>query len=1515
MGDPPGKTSAAAVPELRISNSWASGFRGLALDVTAEGFFLRSTSGCLELRRDFAKARVRLRGKGRIAVADLALLALLIRKVADSGRLVEVLWPQKYGSSFSSRQLFLERIGFGRLLTSPENGEWTANVAIRGRPRANLRVDDIPVTRHYIPLQWMDRNAFSFAEVDNLFEAEPSVDPSLCSFLTETLLRQNFLDEDGIYRFVSTNSQNVRSGDGKELRFCVADLGVGIPVTLGSHYEASSKDYCSERGCSWPSAVVLHAFDNDGTQRTVFPRLYSREGYRGLGRVADSLRGRGDIELLSDRGMVKLIPQEIEGVDCRPDDSLSDINCPGVLVMGRLEARSDAAYKDHGRNSRGRPRAAIEIVRACDHDGGFRLHQDLRLTETVVSDVPDEADAVVFDVGYSDTQERDLHGLIRAATEVSDLRGGPRLLVFWNVRSTWEALTDVAQWYARHRQGGSLVGLAFVRSLRDCGVMLPVFDRATKPLAPFKMGKLLDSVFVPQESEGDELGGVPNLRRVFIGVEDYLRITERVNERFIQDGFAQAGPLEGFFAGRIHLLSGEEVQRFFSLALNLGQRSDANLKRWVSTSAAKVVSSLSACGVADSEYSVLGFAAPMRRVMVRLGIALGTRAVYTFLPYDAPSREEISACASTGKHVVLLTDVVSTRSLAREIVRQVKAAGAISHGPFALVESNQPTGLPREDEVSVTETGPDLQRGHWDAEDQPSDTGPEYWVDPVAMIPVPPHLRRFGGQADRRFRQSLDFLCSSPAVTVGHIVDSGRHTSVHVDIRALIQAQEPWVRQRINEEIDARLKTRGWSPLQPSLMLYPSDIARLEQSVVYGSESSAVVVAAYASAAESVCDLLQARWPSAERVEVARILDASGQPRCATVLETRGHDAGDVGDVVIVDDGLCTGRTTQALALAALQRGASRILIVPLLARVGVEELQMWEALAELMPREGKGSAEVLYALPLLLPIPYYSGDECPYETKAARLAAYSREEDVLGEIGDKLAQRLLSSRDKAPDEPFRRTWVRLRALAELSSYDERAPTELVRTIERAEQVSEVRAVLELLLDEEKILGRSGIRQRIGELVRKKAVTAVQRRGESHVLRRTAISLLRSRYPETFLDVAVALDIEAFGDTGLLEQVVFHIATLPRVLREDERARKLLSRIAFEVDFRPASSTGSAGVSDEDRWRSKLITAAHQLLLVWGVELPDASSPQIASRILAMIQGDYDLKHVTRPTLDTLTGDLSSQGYGRKTFSGSLAKWEAAQNHYFRERLLPWLRSLSGILLSCDVEEGPILSSAVKYLTGPHGRTSSQLTQDLSVLSIGLRSLAKDPKSAMFLHIVPLASERLLANVVRENSALVQLLGRASVFTVAKLVRRLKGDIEDRLSLSHRHVVVDVRSLDPVWASRTLFLPQNLASRCVAYVVDNLEEHAYSGVATDSLARVEILVELTSHEAADSPLAITVLNNGDPLIGRPHLSDRSKGINRTLRRFGAGLDPAERIGNRIGHCIHTQLWPQIRRRG
>ncbi len=947
---------------------------GIRESLTEEGKRRRFS----QINDDFTELQVSFARAGFFTVSDLAILAAVIRKVAEKGREVTIWWPRPSRGEPSALQHFLERIEFADLFKRQNNSEgWRRYVSIKGRKELKKYRPEPHETTHYIPMRWFNIKDFVLSGEDNIWKERPSVAPALERAFRLVLLGQGFADIDKInilnsviflelaWNTVLHSAQIPGTGDGvfcaqirheegqpSSLTFCIVDAGLGIPRTLLSHLDAAVEQgtYYSDKSRTDHSNVVRFAFENNASSRPEFPSQIDKESFRGLALVADSLHEAEELVISSDGGTVR--------TKCitagTAQHSLSDENAKSPICGTQISGTLRTSIPAQRRPSSGTgifDTITLGVVPCCSPSGECSVLMSAESALAFVKSINLKEDVIVLDLGFSSGGVRQLEYLCYAALH----QFSSKLLIFWNFSSEWDQCEALSNGVSQNLQANQPTPL-FVRGMADARVFCSTaIGQSFRP--SWGLGKFLwYASFLQRQSMPSEIHEPFRGSPVDLKLDDYLFITSQVNTAYLSRGFREHAIESGFFSGKINSLSTKVLRRYFAVSSNIASRVDENLKRWVFGGVAAITKLLDMSLLKSKVPVILAFAGSMREVVAHIPQRLltPTRA-YSLLTYDVPTKEQVGSYISREDDVILFTDVVSSGSLLTAVANLVEENGARLLGVVSLVDYRQEAGSdPQAITLGRTQI-PFLSASEFP--DAPNDGqyafgDDEYWVDPVTLIPRTSQPLGWNRTLDPRSEQTVRLLIDSEAVRCGHVIDGTRHTSVYVNVEQLLAADTGEILRQVREKCEERLLRRNWDSFSPTRILFPAGIAQIESVERLGrnaADRNGHKLTAYATGARLFANTLRTIWGKSQLVlgEVSRAFDPGGGARCSDQIRYLEEvpDDNKWDDVIIADDGMWRGTTLSSLVRLAVGKGAKRVLAVPLLVRMISRDIEFWESM------------------------------------------------------------------------------------------------------------------------------------------------------------------------------------------------------------------------------------------------------------------------------------------------------------------------------------------------------------------------------------------------------------------------------------------------------------------------------------------------------------------------------------------------------------------------------------------
>lgn len=1444
---------------------------------------------------------VDFRNVGRFTLADISVLLLLIRRTAEHGRRVEIRWPSIDDREQRKRRDFLARIGFdGALRDGSAGSGWQQYISFLDdlplhSDLVELKPASDPSRRRYVPLTFFDKDAFLYN--GSLWRARPILFPMHAERFRRMLRRASYLNEeainallDTIYLEVAWNTvlhsekqpssgygvfcaqvQAVMADDGRyrqDLHFCVADLGVGIPRTLASAYRSKAPLEIKGLPLNSASRMILFALTQTGTRRRLHVSESDREAFRGLDRVADLLKQWGELEVRSNGGLVRLDASKGR----RGSDELRRSPLPGTQVSGVLRERSvrEAVTYDT-------PRldwiVDLSIKHISSHSGQWRELGSQEEADRLIKETADTGSILLFDCGYVGGPITHLQYLMKAIIRYA----GQGQVVLWNVAHDWSNFRHLAEWIPGHLRPGRRPPLV-VRGPSDIAIVGAEYNDALSAA----LAKALDITLVNEALDSSLADGVgPRILRATLPVDTYLAVSKEINTSFLREGFTIAGKDAGFFEGTIHLMSGRRVGRFFSLTRYLEQP-EATVRRWSEPISAKLLQWLHESENSEKPLKFIGFAYPARMLLAALSARhqhLNHRA-YNLLTYDVPTDIELATVVSSGDRVLLVTDVVSTGSLTKSVEDLVIRCGGKLIGIIAIVDAHA--------------KAVDFSAPFWAASllagGEPQGAAPDLWVDPVSMVPAESGV--WDTEIDPRVDETLALLVQSSAVEIGHYIDGSRHASVNVEFHGLLDpARHSLLLSKIEAEVIRRLSSRGWEDFSPRFKLFPAGIRRLEE-VFDGSQDPNPQLTVYATAVRAMSDLLTSIWPDVEReIEVPRVFDPDGRSRCVSTLTSFETNAAGC-DVLIVDDGIWTGRTSLDLIRLAAGAGATRICILPLLARMSASELRFWESLKELSIGPEPQLTAVCFVIPLFLPIPFFASHDCPYEMTLAHFARWKSHDTVVSSTADKLALRLrpFGKGHLQKTSKFIETWLHLRAMAELAAENQAAVEnlgELIAEVEREDDPVSLDALFSLFLEEWQLLNRPRLRQVIRPRIQGVASNALRLPDLPTDVLQTAMSLLRSLFPQAFIAELRTLILHPSFNSEALERCVFHAYTLLPDLRNDPRVRDF----AVAVRDRVVPEMLSKSRKSEDS--GLILQQARTLAARLCDEIIARAEPRTTLEAAEALLAVYDALPLWHRTFRRLTTMIGWQNKPRGTllaeaFTTMLSDWRE-ERRYLERDVVPLLRVLSRVWNDDSRTFLPAENPLVNYLSSAALGLQGAILADLAALEFLLERLSHAPDAPRPLAEVISIAKRLYDSVVKRDSVADQLLRYHFQFRVRELIESARAAVRS-IETASGVVACSVSADTRLHLGQPVFIPKHVWNNCLAVITTNLQQHAFTQKETIR-PRVQIRAEPIE---GGQVLRLAFLNNGAAL---------NAGVIRTngsTQKANSALDP---YGGKMPHCF------------
>lgn len=111
----------------------------------------------LPISESLRKITINLAAGGFLGLAEISVLALLIRKFAEAKIKINVIWPKKVKGGLTPLHYSLERLKFDKLFESV-HGDWTENVFIQDKSPVVLKREGPIRKQNYVALCWIDKS-------------------------------------------------------------------------------------------------------------------------------------------------------------------------------------------------------------------------------------------------------------------------------------------------------------------------------------------------------------------------------------------------------------------------------------------------------------------------------------------------------------------------------------------------------------------------------------------------------------------------------------------------------------------------------------------------------------------------------------------------------------------------------------------------------------------------------------------------------------------------------------------------------------------------------------------------------------------------------------------------------------------------------------------------------------------------------------------------------------------------------------------------------------------------------------------------------------------------------------------------------------------------------------------------------------------------------------------------------------------------------------------------------------
>lgn len=1434
---------------------------------------------------------------GWITPAEIVALACAIRTVAARGTPCSIKLPD---ANDSPLHWTLKSYRFAHALGGISQTEaWQKRIQFDNFSPSSADSGDFSDARRVLPISWIDLKTFGYdVPPSNLYIEEPEFNPAYTRFLRAVLTRHGFVAEDAIEDFIRGILREIgwnavlhgnRGNPGSfaafagqvfpennSLHFALADTGCGIASNLVDRYKEAKRSgavpaYERMYGCTESTAAVRYAIEPGSTSRKKddFPSEYDMFSDRGLALVAEIVQESGDFTLISSGGAISL------GVKHGKSVAVATLptNLPWTCLYGSLQARSgerpdpkDSASADIENEIKSADFYPAAVLLRRSHMPSARLIQRIRHRLNHTSRF------LIVDVGFLDKSARNIENGIVALIKATD----PISLTILNVRSR------------------RVSPVRILRAMKTLGINAPVTVR----IAAAGQSKLQE-LRISSAHYDDASQTSLDWRPIFLDDRLTCSMHFRSNNAYLEHSFGRDGNRHGFYKGRIHLLSGNIADRYFSLVAHALADSGEGSLRW--TDAFGRLLDVVLPRTERESAKVLGFAASIRSVLGSLDKAHPIRdRTYCLLSYDAPSKAELAEIIGPNDQVVLCTDVISSGSLLHEMVALIRRIGASIAGIISLVDARE---MPTDTWETLFEPevgGIPLYLAsslHRKIITGTPEEGHEYWVDPVSAVPMP--LIPESSVNVKRVLDTVELLDNARSVTLGHFENGLRHTSVRIDMFKLLSERDQISALTVSK-LHEVLKVEEWKTFQPRVALVPAGIHRIDKLNASidsggGKPSSEIY-------AEIVCDSFHGH---PQIISVPRTFEPGGQARCAALGNIGAlHD---LSDVLIVDDGVSSGGTVRSLVHQAVRAGAKRILVCALLARTTPEELDQWALTRKVAEQSTSESALVSLVHPLHLPIPFSGRSDCPQCTTLNSIGSR-----VSGRTSSKGGWKAIQEDLTAPyeylpsgsNDTYVSTWLLVHSLAEIASRSvegfEILKSFLGTLTDDDTECAHVKreAVVRLFLVEWRLLGRARLRQ----IIRRTVSDIVMQQLESSKTdeRRfiEALSLVRSMFSDDYARIVKAARQRIVSSENTLRRVLFHLGTLNQAEWELERMdviRLLVNTVASSENIdestkrryqnlieNVAADLGRTVQGTDIAFRVRALKVA----LSGSVIVHDAIGPLTEVR-------DIDPNRVERFKEDGYFGPLIRQ------IEGSVIP--AIEKEVYP--LLPDLSELLGgqfqqLRLQDEVQRS--------YFEIGGDPDSSSIDRDVENMLIGCRNIEAGVQIRHSLTAARNAANNILNKALLPKSALNQALDSLTSLTVTSIMSlleiSLRGFLPDS-ALCSEPVPID----GGLNGETHVLCPEPFVILFLTLAKDNLRKHVLEGAGLAS-SSLRLSVSVGFMPSGNKSYAVFRLSNSGP---SPNVAAsarfRSRLFDKKLGLVDGHFVPAEPGCNGYGTATSLKL--------
>jgi adenine/guanine phosphoribosyltransferase-like PRPP-binding protein len=1018
-----------------------------------------------------------------------------------------------------------------------------------------------------------------------------------------------------------------------------------------------------------------------------------------------------------------------------------------------------------------------------------------------------------------------------------------------------------------------------------------------------------------------------NVIKAKISPNNYMIVDNMLNTKYLAEGFSGGHESSGFYSGDIHLLSGDVVKKYFSFAKNTSDN-DENFERWLSSAmcASQCIRNIETSE--DIEFALLGFSGTVENIVRNLHHQLPyVRRSHILRTFDLPTIQEIRQIINRGDKVILVTDVISTGSTTKMLGELIRKIGGEIKGIVAAVDARRGNAYGSEIFQLASGAVPFFSCSKFEAQkeikvEQKDIMDSAFWVDPVSLVPLreKPHLWDIPENIRNRIESTIKHINSSNSAKCGHIIDGTRHTSIYIDLNKLLASSLPSFRDKIRNQFEEVIRKRGWSDFNPSHVLFPTGISRLEtvdKKIVEEKMREKFNITIYGTSVIRYVEYLKRIWPECLEIKVLRSFDPGGNSRCAKVSEAIKESERNVEDVIIADDGIWTGRTINSLIRSAVEAGARRIFVAPLLSRLNITEVISWESISSYSFDEQESEVPVCIYFPMIYPVPAYGPQDCPFEGTIRRLQERTDLSAPLKAVKEKMVDSLKGKTVSAVEErppAFTTNWMELRCYLELAHESESELERVVNIIENEGGDEYLESVLELILSEWSLTGRARIRQSIAPKIEKLAIKVFEDTNASSKLKILSASVLRSLFPLDFSKLVGETAHLVVEDINLLERALLHVSTLDHRLLSEESCIRFL-KIVSELR---RHEIGLDEINHEDHLRyTQMISTAKKILYKITLTshedmLVDTSSPiKSAKWLYKLMLKDDVVQHELRPTINQLdVGRDNLRNCTEKVWSAYYTKFRENDSQ-LQKILLEGINQhvifLSDLLTRAITPRHKYISPETEYIISADG-SSFKFDEDVFALLTGLNWLRDGENILNAVDGVGDCASRIWSHILGERRIIEEAItsGDLDNYRTEKdmptlgliLLELRKYKVKDYIEFvqthasyiwSARHIDVDlsIAEIDGVFSEMHVFLPPDLIEQATNHILQNIATHAFPYRGTTA-SNNKIFVDILYDRELDEKDEVTFIFKDNSSVTSAVMPQGYAGrdLNTSLQLFG-----------------------------